>query len=452
MTTLPQDAAEPAKVRRISPSQLDLWHRCPRRWAFVHKAKRREPFTGAAQAGTETHKILEDQGPWDKEWTAPDTGKLYPVGQMAALLQSQTPPNVVARERRWEVDIEGLPFVGVTDFYSEEIVGDYKTTSSKRNAKLAGAKDPSKDLLTDPQRLFYTALVPSAKRTLWLYGTWDTMSVTPREVEIDREADKKRLHLRVLQPADTMLNTPDDVDPLSMKPNVNECSKFPPHGCPFKSECFPPGKRMPVVTNSKESDRAMESLVERLRAKASGTVPVVAAQQPSEEDVAIATAALATEKAAEQAAAEQAATDAEKPKRTRVKKPAPAEVPSADAVIESSKVFDTRNQSFETQARADAESFIIETLFLDCIPLTSPFENAFSYIGPAAAEVCADMHVPHFGLVDFSRGGPALAAQLRANLSGKRIKSLYAETKSQEGKAVMNVLISVSKNVIRGVF
>lgn len=461
------DSSSDTKVQRISPSQLDLYWRCKRRWAFTHRAKQREPFTGAAQAGTETHKILEDQGPWDKVWVAPDTGKEYPVGEMAALLQSQTPDGVVAREKRWEVELDGLPFVGVTDFYSEEIVGDYKTTSSKRNAKFAGAKDPSKDLLIDPQRLFYTALVPSARKTLWLYGTWDTMLVTPREVEIDRAADKERLKLRVIQPASEMLDVPYDVDPLSMKPNVNECSKFPPHGCPHKSKCFPPGKFLPAVTNSKESDVAMSSLIEKLRAKAAAEgqpvvppQPAPVASEPEVVQLAQQPAAVANMLATAMPAFEAASGDnpaarsepapaqaAEEPKKRRgrqrkVEQEAPASEPVSEtqAPMSSPALVDEPGQC------------IIGTLYIDCLPLTAPFTPAFQIIAEAAEIVQNDMHVPHFGLVDFAKGGPALAAQLRANLSGRHIQALYLETRSAEGKAVMNTLISVSANVVRGVF
>lgn len=394
------------KIRRISPSQLELFGRCNRRWAFVHRAKRKEPFTGAAQAGTETHLVLQNGGPWDAEWTAPDTGKKYPVGQMAALMQAQTPDGVVAREKRHEFELEGLPFVCITDFLSEEVVGDYKTTSRIKNAK-SKAK-----LLEDPQRLLNSAVVPTAVRTTWLYGAWDTMLVTARECDIDREADKKRIHLRVLQPAETMLNTPDDVDPLSMKPNINDCALFPPHGCEFKNECFPPGKLSPVVRESKESVAQMSSIVERIRAKAAAQgaetpAPIAATLPPEVLPMAV------------------------------VGRAAPKQQPEPPT---------------EEPAPPPPAGKLVGTLYVDCLPLDESFTNAALLIAEAAEEVANDAQVPNALLIDYSKGGPAIAAQLRANLAGGFIERLYLETKSAEGRACVNVLMSVAQKTVKGVF
>jgi len=444
-------------MKRISASQLELFGRCERRWAFSYRAGKKEPFTGAAQAGTEVHAVLEHQGPWDKEWTAPDTGKTYPVGQMARLLQAQSPEGVVAREKRFEVEVEGVPLVGVVDFYSERVIGDFKTTSKVRNAKSVAK------LTEDPQRLMYTEFVPTAEKTVWLYGAWDTMIVTPREVAIDRKADKERFKLKVLQPADRMLSIPDDVDPLSLKPNVNDCALFPKDGCPHKNECFPPGKFLPQVTNSKESDVAMQSLIERLRAKAAAEgqpvipaqpvpvpAPAVSAPEPAPAAVVPAPAAVAQpEPAAEPAAPKMA------PALTTVdtRELTPAAPEPAEPKKRGRKSKAELAQAVADAAPAEpASEHIVGTLFIDCLPLTESFTSAFSLINAAAEEVQNDMQVPHFGLVDFAKGGPALAAQLRANLSGKRIDRLYVETRSAEGKAVLNVLTSIAQHVVRGVF
>lgn len=420
------------KVKRISPSQLEGFHRCNRRWAFEYRAGRREGFNSAAQAGTETHAVLENQGPWDKTWTSPE-GKEYNVGEMAALLHAQTPDGVVAREHRFEVELDGVPFVGVTDFFTEELVGDFKTTSNKRNAKTIGGKDESKDLLIDPQRLLYTRFVPTAKRMIWLYGAWADMSVTKREVPVDVEKDKERFKLRVLQPAETMLNTPYDVDPLSLKPNVKACVLFPPKGCPFKDECFPPGKLSPIVTNSKESQIQMSSLLERLKAKNAATETA-----PAPEPVKLPEPPAAVKVALDEA---REATTAMSGSNSAARGDVAPIAPVAQSV-----------QQPTSSQQTDDKQYIVEFLYVDCLPLTLPFENAFVYISKAAETAEADLQVPHYGLVDFGRGAPAVAAQLRADLSGKRIQALYVGTKTPEEKACLAILQSVSRHVIRGVF
>ncbi len=364
-----------------------------------------------------------------------------------------------------------MPFVGVTDFFSEEIVGDYKSTSNKRNAKTVGGKDESKDLLLDPQRLLYTRFVPTAKRMIWLYGAWADMSVTKREVPVDIAADKERFKLRVLQPAETMLATPDSVDPLSLKPNVKACTLFPPFGCRHKSKCFPPGKLAPVVTKSKEGDLQMSSLIERLRAKAAAgggdvdpepaktkaahtvaaeekynfpAAPTVPAKAEAKAINTFLDSLEATKKAEDVKASEDAA--AEKYIRELAGRIAPV-VSIAPVVTERPAPV-----AQSVQQPVDDKQYIIDFLYVDCIPLTLPFENAFVYIAKAIETAEGDLQVPHYGLVDFGRGGPAVAAQLRSDLSGKRIPALYTDTKTPESKACLSVLMSVARHVVRGVF
>lgn len=494
--------ANAVKTRRISPSQLEAYHRCNRRWAFEYRAGRREGFSAAAQAGTETHKVLEDQGPWDKTWTSPE-GKEYDVGAMAALLHAQTPEGVVAREQRFEVELDGVPFVGVTDFYSEDLVGDFKTTSNKRNAKTIGGKDESKDLILDPQRLLYTRFVPSARRMIWLYGAWADMSVTKREVPVDVEADKERFKLRVLQPAEVMLATPDSVDPLSLKPNVKACSLFPPKGCPFKDDCFPPGRLAPVVTSSKEGRDQMSSLLERLKNKnAAPAAPAApAAEKPVDMPVVMSTTHGVTEPTDatafalpladafvlyEPAAATPAAPAAEpakrrpgRPRKTETPAPEPVSVPvpaemapaiaaareaewrlaQPNSATQSTPAKDYRfpyvpptDEQPNSVAQPPTSQYIVGTLYIDCLPLGESFVLASASINAAAEMVANDFQVPHYGLVEFGKGGPALAAQLRHSLSGRYIDAMYLETKTPEGKACLNVLVSVAQRVVRGVF
>ena len=232
--------------RTVSASKLEAWKRCKVRYAFNYIERVQEPFALAAQAGVETHKVLENQGPWDK------TFDKYAVGWMAQLLQNATPPGVTAREERFETELYGVPFVGVIDFHGEDLVGDYKTTSNKRNVKSPEV------LLTDPQRLLYTQVRPSARRTLWLYGDWKTMSVTPRESEIQRAADVERFKLHVLQPAEEILALPEETPALSLTKNLSACMLFPPAGCPYKDRCFPSTKKFEVNVMGKLLDRVKQ--------------------------------------------------------------------------------------------------------------------------------------------------------------------------------------------------
>lgn len=459
-------------TKRISASQVELFTRCQRRWAFSYRAGKKEPFAESAQAGTEVHRIIELNGPFDSEWVGPETEKVYLVGQMAALLKSQA-PGISAHEQRFEVEIDGVPLVGVVDAQSEDkkTIVDFKTTSRVRNAKSV------EKLTEDPQRLMYTQFVPEAERTVWLYGAWDTMAVTPRAVEIDRAADRERFKLRVIQPAERMLSVASDVDPLSLPPNVNDCALFPAPGgkggCPHKHECFPTGKLMPVTTTTKQGTSQMSSLIERLRAKAAAAgAPELPASEPAKDSIATKIAypvpseveTESTEDAASRAQFEavfkpvtlpppgpesvEAAEPAKKPRR---RKPKTESAPSQPEPAGESMVDAVQNSEPQTSV-APTQKYIVRTLYVNCLPMTEPFTSAHTLIAEAAETVQNDLQVPHYGLVDFAKGGPALAAQLRANISGRYYENLYLETKSAEGKAVLNVLTAVSERIVQGVF
>lgn len=215
----------------LSPSHVQLWADCPRKEAFVYRLGLSQPFAKSAQAGTETHEFIEKgRTDWEHEWEG------YPVGKMAKNLLAKTPKDITQREQHFETQVDGFKFHGFVDFQNAYLIGDYKTTSKKKYVKSV------EELETNIQRLIYTESYPDVTESLWLYGVWDSKCSThPVKFPIDRKADRERFKLHVITHAEGILSTPKDVDPLSLpKPkDPDTCNLYPPHGCPFKSKCFP---------------------------------------------------------------------------------------------------------------------------------------------------------------------------------------------------------------------
>lgn len=370
-------------LKPFSASQIEMAggeDACQRRWAFTYRKGIREPFAKSAQAGTEVHALLEHVSddnpiPYDLTWEG------YKTGRLATLMLVVTPP-LIKREFEFNVMLDGLPFTGRVDGANDELVLDFKTTSRKKYVKSA------RKLVSNIQRLLYVeALQP--EKTLWVYGVWENFSVIPVAMDVDKKRDREKFKLNVLTVAEKCATIPEDVDPLSLEPNFKACNRFPPRGCPHKSECFPNTQTIGLGNH-------MSSILEKLRLEQNG-VPVTVLLDPN-----------------------------------------------APPAVETVKSFEN--------ATPLLPEFAIDTLYIDCAPLTGERPvMAYTLIAKAGQEVADDAHVHHPLLIDF-KGGPMLAAQLAANIKASPVSTLVVESKSAEARAVIQTLMSLSKNIIKGMF
>lgn len=227
----------------ISATRIKTYDLCKRRFGFQYLSGRREVAGTSADAGSKVHELLE----LDK-FTGDETWQKYPIGKMALALRGQTPANVNSREAVVDAVIEGIEFTGRIDFTTPDTVGDYKTTSKPRGVKTV------ESLLDDPQRLLYTRMT-GLTNSLWLYGEWDGLTVTPVRVDGDVLRDVEKFRLHVLEPAREISLLEPGMNPLQLEPNVLACGLYPPLGCPFTDDCY--SKDGQLIQPSKEPDTAM---------------------------------------------------------------------------------------------------------------------------------------------------------------------------------------------------
>lgn len=141
----------PSGVRAISPSQIETYKDCPRKWGYRVIDGIEAPPSPSAVLGDLAHKQGER---YFKSAILPDYDT--PEGAIfgATIPHWPDPRKVtVESERAVYVEVEGVPFHGFQDvgWYEGEVytVGDLKTTSDLRYAKTPEV------LRTDPQALVY---------------------------------------------------------------------------------------------------------------------------------------------------------------------------------------------------------------------------------------------------------------------------------------------------------
>lgn len=376
----------------LSASHIGVWKLCKRKERFIYGLGLRESSSAAATAGKKVHALLEE---WIKDDLVPPAELLwdnYDIGRMAWQLSYKMPAKekIVASEETFNVNLYGIDFTGVIDLQTKDEIWDFKTTSKARYIKT------NEELEIDPQRLLYLSAKPDRRSSTWLYGVWEDFGTHQRTLGTTADRSDERFKLHVLAPAEEILLA-EGKDPLSLDPNKDACHLYPPNGCPFKSKCFPPNRTAARMTK----------LLDKLKSADQTQV------MPLE-------------------------------KVDLINGPA----------IENKEVSEPAERASEEVDPEYQELKPIDMLFIECFPLDLPIGErvipASELIVPAAKEVAADQQVHHPLLVDYSKGGPMLAVQLAANLRGKRLKYVYLETKSAEGRAVMHTLTNMSKFVIKG--
>jgi len=223
----------------VSPSQLDTFLHCQRKWAWDYIANLKGGDNEYSIRGKKVHKILED---WTQFATAPDLGTLF--GRIAyPALQHIPPPmtqGVKSEERVEWTSPAGNIWVFLKDL--EQTIGrqvavtDYKTTSN-----LAYAKTPETLCDIDPQGIVYAYHAFTVRRasvvTLkWLYLTANKPHrCLPVIVQPNKQTNAERFRL-LDEIASVMIgHRQQATNPLAFPPSPSYCGAF--GGCPHKARC-----------------------------------------------------------------------------------------------------------------------------------------------------------------------------------------------------------------------
>lgn len=239
-------------LERVSPSQIESFEMCPRRWYNQSILGMREPGTPAQQRGIDVASAVEKfyeagelpppEFPHLELVRAilPHLGPRTSTVSVEKWVESQTAPglpNVRGRYDHFDREerdhsVEGLPPVEAAT------LSDVKCRSSARYAKTPA------ELANDLQLNSYAvALVRDHELPrIALRHVYGITSGKPKAFPVSVVLEPEQLLGRwnkTVSSVRTMATWANlqPADASALDPNTEACSKFPPAGCPFRSRC-----------------------------------------------------------------------------------------------------------------------------------------------------------------------------------------------------------------------
>jgi len=471
----------------LSPSQIEKWVQCPRRWGHIYLEGRREPSTDAAEAGTRVHALLEAYLRDGTEIPRAEVWNGYAIGEIAHDMTQHLPPagTVPDVEIALALEVAGIKYRGRIDALHYGVVYDHKTTSDLRYAKT--------DLENNIQALIYGRWLNADGDLQWTTGrTKKGIKSIKTRLPIVKDEIAARFDAVVTPIARQIMSAYAHGDVTLLDKNTDSCTMYRPNGCPFLNH---------GCNGRKENMTGKPSLMERMRAaRAAETIVETSAAALDEvivdpinaPDVVRTAPAPASEeipkKARKKSKAEPVvpplepftagnSKDGAKP-LSRSETPlvdclpvdfftvdnSPGKVPEPFAADDSSHNLPVpnmtgkpihlddspHNQPIATYPKSNKP---IQTLYVDCLPLGNYLNlvHAHTLIAAAHKEVCSDGEVLNYRLVDFAKGGGMLAAQLNHDiLKMEGGFDLALNTHTPEGRDVLQTLCALADFVVVG--
>ncbi len=234
----------------VSPSSIEKYDMCKRRWAFHYIEGDKEPGGSAAERGSEMHGIGEK---YLIEGAYPD--RLTQAGNMFIAGMPYLPaPKSGGVEGELDIVIDGVRYFGRIDYFGslpakakfmgleqdvDDVTLDHKTSSNPQKYGLWTREA----MLAHPQPVIYGTYKilktdSNETRMRWLYykskgPAWAKPSdavLTRHELEdvfesVVHNKAKEIVRLKVLKP-----------DPNDLDPNTDSCNKYN-KPCPYKAKC-----------------------------------------------------------------------------------------------------------------------------------------------------------------------------------------------------------------------
>ena len=225
----------------VSPSQIQTWRGCKRKWAYSRSRPRTQ--NKHAEFGTAMHRELEL---WLTGQRPPDTCTLPGKTALAGLVHLPL-PGTCEVEKRIDLSIDGVHYIGYADvhWYDPETlcvnVIDHKSCGSFDHCLTEDA------LETDPQFLVYTmAGLVQHPEAIMARGQWNylqratnTRPGRARPVKATMSAYRIRERFLEMHRQDGVAIASASKDPEDHPregADTGECDRY--GGCPYAAECW----------------------------------------------------------------------------------------------------------------------------------------------------------------------------------------------------------------------
>jgi len=293
-------------IPHVSPTQVDDFNLCERKWAFRQFSPKEPPNIGAFR-GDSGHRILEAYG---KDRTPPEIHEANLARGLASRFSEDLAEKKISAEdyaariiatcnkmipllpeppwerieEKFSFEIGGVTFCGRVDLqYEGNAIRDHKFSSSADFVKTPEI------LLTDSQALIYSAWkmvteglsevrfelgygIPGKKPRAIVVPQVMTAEHVDAMIEPIVERSKEIVRLRLARP-----------DPLSLTPNWNACEAF--GGCPYQDRCKPSAEDLIAAKfdrdEAKQEKKTM-GLLNKAKAKVAETGGVAQGGKPDE--------------------------------------------------------------------------------------------------------------------------------------------------------------------------
>ncbi len=453
----------------VSPSQIETYRDCPRKWYYGSVLKLPRAESAAAELGTLIHYLLEHlargenmhdalarmpgavsgegamlaaQEAWDAFLM--HTRERYPLAYKratdGALVRKKD--DSVALELDWNLDnLLPLPVRGRIDMETPWFQLDWKSTSNFRYIK------SDKALASDTQVLLYgKAFETRHGRTVPFLHVYTMTGGTSRALTIETDLPKDVVDTgisRLRTEVQEMARTIDGGIHAAVK-NPVACRKY--GGCPYFRECYQSqntevemtldpfaARRAATATQINQHNRELAPAPAPAPVPAPAPAPVPApVPAPLFPPVFPPVPSAAIEGVvAPKAPRKSAAKKAHDPTPGPGPAPGPAPGPGPERA-------------------SDAPGDGGTVLFIGCAPLLGLSAVYFDdWIAPFAARAAASLKVPHWSMADYGKGKAVLVALVVEELSAKRHPELLVvDRRNPAADAVCEVLIPAYDAVV----
>lgn len=231
-------------MKPLSASQVELYRRCSRKWAFRYLTNLpKAQFTAATTLGTELHAANEA---YNKSGTLPVGHKVNDLFMQG--LPYLPKPCRGTSERRFDMVVDGIPYMGFQDWYGRATeldsvlnipaVADYKTSSDPAKYGLQGKSD----FLTHVQPLVYAREATQEEDCVYLRWIYYRTKGKPKTYAISgilaANEVAEQFHTVVQTPAKEIvrLRVLPSFDPNELAPNRAACNDFNTR-CEYAAHC-----------------------------------------------------------------------------------------------------------------------------------------------------------------------------------------------------------------------